>query len=204
VQEDGCIVASLPTVAERLAFAGLGEDLRPLSLASRVVDAGNDSYWSDPDLRTSSFVDLDGSQRIYNGTIDVGCWEYDWRGEFSRVLGSRSSFSVVSASPAVTADGADVVRLSGDGSTLDVRWTDAGNCTKRYSFAAGVTGTGTLAVYRDGAVEPWATLTAEAGQAVFVFDSAAAVNELSFVFSGEGFAELSSFAKHKGTVITIR
>ena len=61
-----------------------------------------------------------------------------------------------------------------------------------------------LVVYRDGADEPWATLTAEAGQAVFVFNSAAAVNELSFVFSGEGFAELSSFAKHKGTVITIR
>jgi hypothetical protein len=37
-----------------------------------------------------------------------------------------------------------------------------------------------------------------------MFNSAAALNEFSFVFSGDGFAELSSFAKHKGTVITIR
>jgi hypothetical protein len=67
-----------------------------------------------------------------------------------------------------------------------------------------VTGTGTLAVYRDGAVEPWTVLNAADGQTGLIFNSAAAVNELSFVFSGDGFAELSSFAKHKGTVITIR
>ena len=31
-------------------------------------------------------VDYDGGQRVYNGTIDVGAGEYDWRPVFGRIL----------------------------------------------------------------------------------------------------------------------
>jgi hypothetical protein len=189
------------SVMMNIADMGLDEEGRPVSRASAAVDMGcNDDYA----FVNAGDCDMDGNQRIYNGIIDAGCWEYDWRRDFAGRLGSQTSLAVTSASPSVTTNAIGGLRLSGDGCALNVRWTDAGACTKRYVFTAGVTGTGTLSVYRDGAVEPWTVLVADDGQTGLMFDSAAAENRLSFVFSGEGSAELSSFAKHMGTVITIR
>ena len=42
-----------------------------LQSGSSAIDAGNNSY------ATAITTDLDGNARIYNGTIDLGCYEYD-------------------------------------------------------------------------------------------------------------------------------
>ena len=79
---------------------------RPLA-SSIAVDAGNNSYYA---LATNKWpsaarslmgLDYAGGQRVYNGSVDVGCGEYDWRGRFSKALADKG-VSVAAASWGVT------------------------------------------------------------------------------------------------------
>jgi len=102
VNSDGRSVFSVPAASlpyERGTY-------RPLS-TSLAVDAGKSSYygyatngWSK--LRMS-FVgpDYAGGQRVYNGAIDAGCGEYDWRDGFTEHFATRG-VSVEAASGNVT------------------------------------------------------------------------------------------------------
>ncbi len=40
-------------------------------------------------------------QRVYNGKIDIGCGEYDWRGDFGRKL-AKKGVEVIAADEGVT------------------------------------------------------------------------------------------------------
>jgi len=102
VNSDGRSVFSVP--AADLAYDS--KTYRPLS-TSLAVDAGNSSYygyatngWSK--LRMS-FVgpDYAGGQRLYNGAIDAGCGEYDWRDGFTEHFATKG-VSVLAASGNVT------------------------------------------------------------------------------------------------------
>ena len=70
----------------------LGDDRRPKA-ASVLVDAGvNDYYDTHFPAQFAQFRndrDVADGQRIYNCKIDIGCGEYDFRGDFARMLGSR-------------------------------------------------------------------------------------------------------------------
>lgn len=183
-----------------LAEIGLDEEGRPLSRTSAVVDAGDNAAYASVDGGDS---DLDGSQRIYNGTVDVGCREYDWRGDFARML-SPSIVTVDSASPSVTVSAESALRLSGDGSSLGLRRIDpchgVGSCT----FSVKVAGSGTLSVFRDGAEDAWAEAVEGDGETVLSFRLAEPLERLSFSFAGEGHAEISKFVRRAGTVIAVR
>ena len=183
-----------------IAEMGLDEEGRPLSRTSAVVDAGDNAAYASVDGGDS---DLDGSQRIYNGTIDVGCWEFDWRGDFTRIL-SRSIVAVDSASPSVTAVEENALRLSGDGASMEAHRVDShskiGNC----SFTVKVTGAGTLSVFRDGAEAAWVEVEEEDGEASLLFKLSETFEKLKFSFAGEGYADVSKFTRHAGTVITVK
>lgn len=65
---------------------------------SVVVDAGDASYYSNAERK-----DVYGGQRVYNGKIDVGAVEYDWRGDFGVLLDPvKGRAEVVSAGENVT------------------------------------------------------------------------------------------------------
>ena len=149
--------------------------------------------------------DLEDGQRIYDGTIDIGCFEFDWRGDFARALGRSRSLVVSAASPSVTTNAAGGLLLPGDGAALAATWTNrSAPHGAEYSFAAQVTGDATLSICRDGDSEPWATLDASSGAATLSFRSDAATNELSFVLSGDGAAVLGGFSKRNGAVLLMR
>jgi len=54
-------------------------------------------------------TDITGGQRIYNGTVDLGPSEYDWRGDYAAALGAAE---VTAVSPAVKLTDAGKVRLT--------------------------------------------------------------------------------------------
>ena len=70
-------------------------------------------------------TDLAGSQRIYNGAIDLGAFEYDWRGDFARRL-RRSRLEVVQASESVVTNGVDALTVPA-GSSIKIVWTPSRN-----------------------------------------------------------------------------
>ena len=86
-------VTNIP--AANLAIDAVG---RPLA-GSLAIDAGDNSRLVDG---LTDVADLGGGQRIYNGTVDVGCGEFDWRPAFGEALGMRgSTVSVAKADPDV-------------------------------------------------------------------------------------------------------
>ena len=189
------------SVKMALADMGLDENGRPTSRTSAAVDAGSNEAYAF--LANAGDKDFDGNQRVYNGTIDLGCYEFDWRGDFAKALGS-ASLSVTEAAPAVALNAGGGLLLPGDGATLAAEWRDAGTRVKEYRFTAQVSGPGTLSIFRDGAEEAWETVAAENGATTLSFKSGAATNSLSFAFSGEGSAVLSGFSKIGGTAVILR
>ena len=102
-----------------------------------MIDAGDATAYADIGER-----DYAGGQRIYNGKIDIGCYEYDWRPRYASLLGALT-VSVTAASPETeaTADGV-LVR----GGTLELAWTAAAQAADKRRFLCEVTGTGELAI----------------------------------------------------------
>ena len=66
------------------------------------VDFGDNSYYPGTCPAELARTDLTGGQRVYNGTIDCGPGEFDWRGKYAKVLCGKSA-TVEKASPNVVA-----------------------------------------------------------------------------------------------------
>lgn len=49
-------------------------------------------------------LDFAGGQRIYNGTIDCGAGEFDWRGAYAKVLGGKQAAVEAASSNVIAAD----------------------------------------------------------------------------------------------------
>lgn len=93
-------------------------------------------------------TDLAGNLRVMNRTIDVGCYEYDWRGDYAKSLGRRVAVTDASGTLEMT-DGKTVFH---DGDEMSVDWASGGK-TVDYGISAVLNGTGTLTVYAaDGTV----------------------------------------------------
>ena len=144
--------------------------------------------------------DFLGGQRFYCGNIDVGAAEYDPRDDFAKMLGNRISVTYATSN---VYDNASSVRLAGEGAALALDWKSPGGRPWQFEMSLEVSGSGTLAVYRNGADEPFATLTEADGRSRVCFESDGTSDSLRFVFSGEGHADLSDFKRIAGTVIMI-
>jgi hypothetical protein len=158
----------------------------PLQTGSPAIDAGSNLL-----VRAElAGKDVSGGQRIYNGRVDIGAYEYDWRASYARTL-HPSRCSVDSASPEVV-QGEGKVLVTG---TLDTTFTGIGG-GRRYTVRVpiNVTGNGRLDVVSDGAV--LASYTLADGAQTFVRTSTNSLDAYSFVYvpgeSDTGCAEIGS------------
>ena len=102
---------------------------RPKTAVSPLVDAGVKDYYDEnfpaqfAQFKTNR--DMNGGQRIYNGQIDIGCGEYDFRSDFAKMLGSRAVISEMG--PNVTTNAVpNVVVPEGESITVSMEPKSAG------------------------------------------------------------------------------
>ena len=143
VQDDS--IADEKTVFNRTM--SFGADFRPMSADALGVDAGDWQYYVYPEaFAHEAGLDVSGGQRVYNGQIDIGPGEYDYRGIFAKKL-CRRSVAVEAASPAVVAgDGAGLSLGGGESLTLTIFFRADGECSFK------VDGTERVTVTADGIV----------------------------------------------------
>ena len=110
----------------------IDENIRPKTKASPLVDAGDKTiYEAVFPAGWSQFKEADFAcgQRIYNGQIDVGCGEYDFRGDFAGMLGKRAVISEMG--PNVTTNAVpNVVVPAGESITLSMAPRASGRETR--------------------------------------------------------------------------
>ena len=106
----------------------LDENYAPIA-GSPLIDQGDtDLYYAKLPADVAEMLaktDLAGSQRIYNGAIDLGAFEYDWRGDFAHRL-RRSRLEVVQASASVVTNGVDALTVPA-GASIEIVWTPSRN-----------------------------------------------------------------------------
>jgi hypothetical protein len=165
------------------------ETLRP-AIDSPVVDAGDDEKRGDHFPED----DVDGVPRVLNGgRFDIGACEYDWRREYSRILGRRVEVTDVTSNVVKSASSVRVPEGS-----LGLEWQIGSGWNPM--FNASVTGEGSLSILLDG--EVYATL--DSGSQRFRLPKDAGSRVLAFEYSGDGYAELSDFSKNIGLIFSIR
>ena len=94
-------VVNLTTLEMALASLKLDANFCPLK-DSAVIDRGDNSLLTglqDP------LHDLFGNPRVSNAQVDIGCCEYDWRGDYAAALGCGRRAAVAEVSPAVKLEG---------------------------------------------------------------------------------------------------
>ncbi len=139
------------TLAEAMLDAAHG--YRPLA-GSPAINAGDKALLAN--MTGDVSADLAGLQRVYDGEVDIGAYEFDVRPAMANLL--YRSATVTDAAPAATLVGETIVLPSGE-----VAATFAFPVRARFFMPVQVTGTGTFAIYVGDAAEPAATATAAAG-----------------------------------------
>ena len=188
----------IQTNAEALALAA---DYAPLK-GNVAIDAGRfgdyaTNGWKEAIFAAEGGKDVLGGQRVYNGQIDLGAVEYDWRGDYAKDLGRR--ITVTDAAPGVVETEEGAVRVSAD-APLTLVWAPRAKAGTKLHFDVSVTGTGSLAVTLDG--EPLAVCTE--GPQTVDFESNGQPRTMVFTFTGDGAADLSRFKSDAGALLLVR
>ena len=172
------------------AAMDIGDGYRPKA-DTAMIDAGNWEYYAliTNTLKTAGIESLDllGGQRIYNGRIDVGCGEFDWRDAFAKKL-SYKGVSVLTASENVATNdlsGLDIA--AGQSLKLGVVLTFAGDV----SFALGTETPAEVSVLVDGV----STEIGAGGRVAFRLE--AGDHTVEIVCSDDGQATVSNFLMPK-------
>ena len=154
----------------------------------------NISHWVVKRMENRS--DCAGFQRVYNGAIDVGAHEYDWRGSFAEKLSNETRFSVAEATPGVT-NAVDCIVLSAESESVVLVWR--GKCAGRATLYASVDGEGELEV-KAGGVKVEADSNGN-----YSFDVPVGEIKIEVAYVGTGSATVKSFAAPlKGTIMVVR
>ena len=180
--------------------AGMSVDAdgRPVKGANDGIDKGDFvSYTNGASAAVMEFLEKDFAhgQRVYNGAIDIGCGEYDWRGDFGRKL-AKKGVEVVAASEGVTTNlvaGLDVPA----GKPLKMKFVlqTSGEVSFKVSAEAGTSAAVTvdgsaLAIGDDG----WCRFSGEEGEC-----------EVEVAVTGPGKATVSDVTLPKfGAVLIVR
>ena len=164
------------TAAALLAAVGLGSDYRPLA-GSLAIDKGDNAFLADV---LDGTTDLDGLQRIWNGLVDIGPYEYAQTNEFSAAICGKGA-KVSGASEMTELKDAAIDIPAGEQLFITWKGTAAGETAKL------AVSTGNLKVYRGD------TCILEVNAAgTYTIESVAATTELKFVANG-GTATITSF-----------
>lgn len=160
---------------------------RPTAVNEWITDKGLAGA-----LPENVVTDLAGGQRVYNRAIDIGPFEYDWRGIYATTLGSGVTVSL--ATPGVRKDGDHLAFADGDRLALAWQPGKAGRRTFEVGLADGA-----LDVLRDG--EPWRTLT-ESGEVKF--KSTLETENLEFAYANGSGAWLGNLLGPRGLLMFVR
>jgi hypothetical protein len=189
------LVDCLVTNAEGIA---VDTNYCPTLGTSVLVDAANEDY---TDISKFGGKDALGGQRVYNGVIDVGAVEADWRAKYAADISKRGELTVTNASPEVVESETKSVCIY-PGASVAGRFIPNGQ-TRRGEITAKVVGTGTLTVKADGAVV--GTVTGPAGVTPVGFQLSGISGALEFSYAGEdGYAELLTIISKSSFVILLR
>lgn len=196
-----CYMTSKPNSATEMTdcvitnLADLAVDSEGRPLAGNIgIDAGSNLVYAAkfPSGLEGKDLDFAGGQRIYNQKIDVGCGEYDWRGDFAKRLAAKG-VAVESAGANVTTNDLNGLVLLG-GDVLKLKLT--AKTDGEVSFNAVVAGVATLTV-------KVGEETYEAVDDVCTVPVPKGVTELAIALAGEGTATLSGFVLPKCGVLLI-
>jgi hypothetical protein len=154
----------------------------------------DNSHWVVKRMENRS--DCAGLQRVYNGAIDVGAHEYDWRGDFAGKLSGEKRFSVAEATPGVT-NAVDGVVLSSEAESVTLVWR--GLRAGRATLLVSVDGEGELEV-KVGGVKVEADADGN-----YSFDLPVGESKIEVAYAGAGSVTVKSFvAPQKGTIMVFR
>lgn len=161
-----------------------GINLGSLSAYEGLIPAINEDY-----LLASDYA---GGQRVYNGQIDIGCGEYDPRGDFAAALSASDLLAVEQVSGGATLASSTVTIPAGE--MMTTVWNISASLTKVCTFTllASASETAVLSVYLDDAAEPLFTVTASDGEKTLSYEKVGA-NSLRFVVTGEGSTAVRAF-----------
>ena len=198
---DGCTNCVVPTASYLKTYDGerpslvvaqveVDENYRPVAGSANIDAGANFALSGDPEE-----PDIYGTQRVYNGTVDIGAVEHDWRPQYKADLGGSRRLDVSAASSNVlhTASG---VQLS-DAQTLEATWISAGG-TSSCEWAVAQEGEGTLWLAVNGGEEE------PVSPGVLKKHLAAGEHVFAFRFDGAGNAYLTNFADLSGTMLIFR
>lgn len=141
-----------------------------------------------------SDLDFAGGQRVYDGAIDAGAGEHDWRADYARLLDARGHLAGVSATPGVTHAANGVVLTAGETVVFDWR----GQTGSQVVLMTTVEGAGTLAVRLNGSL-----LTPKA-DGTYAFTPGPSGSRIEASFAGAGSATLQSLRGFGGFILLVR
>ena len=147
------------------------------SRISPLVDMADGTLMSERAKR----MDATGGQRTYNGTADIGAFEYDWRPDYAAYLGG-SRARVDEASENVVMDSGRTSLTMGVGRLMLTLTGGSTDGNTKYTVPFEVTGAGTLSIAANGA--PAVGYTA-AGAASLQLSSALAENVFAFNYDSD-------------------
>ena len=127
-----------------------------------------------------------GGQRTYNGAVDIGAGEFDWRGVFGGRLNVGGRASVERVSENVCTNEVAGIELGG-GDSVEVVYTAREATSRACTFSIAVVGEGAVAARLGDAV-----LLPDA-DGLYSYESAVGENRLYISFEGEGRAVVSAF-----------
>ena len=165
---------------------------------SPLVDRGNGGYYDAFPVAVAdaySKADLSGGQRIYNGAVDIGALEYDWRDDFASRI-SKRNLTVVEANPGVVTNGSEAVSIPPECSvTIDWDLLESGP----YSFRVAATGAG-VTVLRDGVA-----MSGDAdGIYRFGHEGERTATHIVISCDGSSSAVIYAFRNQKGFILSFR
>ena len=147
----------------------------------------------------TSETDALGGQRVYNGALDAGAVEADWRGRYRADIGKRRGLSVTSASPDVEETDAGKVRII-SGTELEAVWANSDRRDHDYTIMLNLDENSEVAISLNGSVTTYNT----AGNHVFKFAGAAGSENQIKIVCTLGSADVISANALIGMFISIR
>ena len=187
-----------------VSLVGYDDAYRPLP-GSLAIDFGNSAYSASTadggqfpaEWIAHADTDYSGGQRIYNGAIDTGAGEYDWRPDFGDVLGTGVSVTEASSMVSNDVENGRVALLPGK---LSLEWSRKDIPVR--TFTAGIEGGtgGALTILTNGA--HFAEVAS--GHETFRLYVPQDDIEMSFSYDGDGCAYVSDMHCEAGFQFIVR